>query len=124
MGKILETTYHDTVENITSFYGTLLDNSFYNLNDRKPVIVTYYNINKDYSSLDPGAKIAYDNIGDNTPLRFNKIDDFIIYGFNKIELQTEIEEFGYEANKIEGDCFVLPNTIVPTEGVTKQYIAA
>ena len=116
MGKILETTYHDTVEKVTSFYGSLIDNSFYNLNDRKPTIVTYYNIDRDYSSLDPGAKIAYDNIGDKTPLRFNRIKDFIIYGFNRIELQTSIEEFGYEADRISGECFVIPNTIKPIEG--------
>lgn len=116
MGKILETTYHDTVERITSFNKDLINNSFYTLNDKKPTIVTYYNINKELSGLDPGSKVAYDNIGDDSPLRFNKIDDFIIYGFTKIELQTENDEFGLEAEKVAGECFVLPNTIVPTEG--------
>ena len=116
MGKILDTTYHETIENITSFYGNLINNSFYDLNDKKPTIVTYYNINKSYSSLDPGAKIAYDNIGDKTPFRFNMIEDFIIYGINRVELQTAIEEFGTEAEKISGDAFILPNTIIPTEG--------
>ena len=116
MGKILETTYHDTIENITSFYGDLINNSFYTINDKKPTIVTYYNINKDLSSLDPGSKLSYDNIGKDTPLRFNKINDFIIYGFNRIELQTDNDEYGLEAEKITGDCVVLPNTIIPTEG--------
>lgn len=116
MGKIIETTYHNTVEDITSFYGTLLDTSFYSLNDKRPTIVTYYNINKEYSSLDPSAKIAYDNIGDSTPIRFNRIYDFIIYGFNRIELQNDIDEYGLEADKISGDAFILPNTIIPTEG--------
>lgn len=116
MGKILDTTYHETIENISSFYGSLIDNSFYDLNDKKPTIITYYNINKTYSSLDPAAKIAYDNIGDSSPLRFNRIDDFIIYGINRIELQTDLEEFGPEADKISGDAFILPNTIIPTEG--------
>ena len=116
MGKILDTTYHETIENITSFYGSLINNSFYDLNDKKPTIVTYYNINKSYSSLDPGAKIAYDNIGDSTPFRFNMIEDFILYGINRVELQTAIEEFGTEAERITGDAFILPNTIIPTEG--------
>lgn len=116
MGKILETTYHDAVEQVTSFYGTLLDHSFYELNDKRPTLVTYYNINKDYSSLDPGAKIAYDNIGDNTPLRFTRIENFIMYGINRIELQTEIDDFGIEAAKIEGDAYILPCSIIPKEG--------
>ena len=116
MGKIIETSYHDTVEKITGFNGKLLQNTFYVLNDKKPTIVTYYNINKEASSLDPGSKLAYDNIGKDTPIRFNKIEDFIIYGFDRIELNTDIDEFGIEADKITGDCFVLPNTIFPTEG--------
>ena len=116
MGKIIETTYHDTVDKITSFKDTLLDNSFYLLNDKKPSIVTYYNINREKSTLDPGSKIAYDNIGKDTPLRFNRIRDFIIYGLAKIELMTENDEFGLEAEKISGECYLLPSTIKPTEG--------
>ena len=116
MGKILDTTYHDAVEKITSFNTGLLNNSFYTLNDKKPTIVTYYNINNELSNLDPGSKLAYNNIGKDNPLRYNKIDDFIIYGFQRIELQTENDEFGLEAEKITGDAIVLPNTIIPKEG--------
>ena len=116
MGKIIETIYHDSVSNITSFGPAVLNNSFYMLNDKKPVICTYYNINKLKSSLDPGSKIPYDNIGNQTPLRFNKIDDFLLYGIDRIELQTDIDEYGIEADKITGDAYILPNTIVPIEG--------
>lgn len=116
VGKIIETTYHDTVGRITSFASDLLKNSFYTLNDKKPSIVTYYNINQVESTLDPGSKLAYDYIGDESPIRYNKIEDFIIYGFNRIELQLENDEFGLEAEKITGDMFILPNTIKPTEG--------
>lgn len=115
MGKIIETSYHDTVDKIIGFNNTLINNSFYSLNDKRPVIVTYYNINKEASTLDPGSKLTYDNIGKDTPIRFNKIDDFIIYGFNKIELNTENEEFGLESDKITGECYILPNTITPYE---------
>lgn len=116
MSKIIETTYHDTVDKLTSFYGDLINNSFYTLNDRRPTIVKYYNINKDYSSLDPGSKLSYDNIGKNTSLRFDLIEDFILYGINRAELQTEFEEFGLEADKVSGEAIILPNTITPTEG--------
>ena len=116
MGKILETTYHDSVEKITQFHGALIKNPFYSLSDKKPTIVTYYNINKEASTLDPGSKLSYDNIGKNSPLRFNKIDDFMLYGFTRIELNTENEEFGLEADKVSGECYILPNTIKPTEG--------
>lgn len=116
MGKILNTTYHDTVESVTNFYNTLVNNSFYTLNDKKPTICTYYNINKDFTSVDPGSKLAMDNIGDLSPIRYNKIEDFIIYGFNRIELNTNFDDFGLEADRIEGECYILPNTIIPYEG--------
>lgn len=116
MGKILNTTYHETVDKVTGMYNSLVNNPFYNWNDKKPTICTYYNINKDYSSLDPGSKIQYDNINDESPIRYNRIYDFIIYGFNRIELQTENSDFGLEASEISGDAYILPNTIIPTEG--------
>ena len=116
MGKIIETSYHDSVEKLTGFNTNLINNSFYNFNDKKPTIVTYYNINKEASSLDPGSRISYDNIGEFSSIRFNKISDFIIYGFNRIELQTENDEFGLEADKISDSCYILPNTIIPYEG--------
>lgn len=117
MGKILETTYHDTVEKVTGFYEDLVNNSFYVLNDKKPIIGTYYPINWEASSLDPGSKLAYNNIGPDSPLRFDEIKDFIFYtAGSKIELNTDNGEFGLEADKISGEFFVLPNTIVPKEG--------
>ena len=73
MGRILQTTYQDTVNQVTNFYSDLVNNPFYIYNDKKPVICTYYNINKDYSSLDPGSKIHMDNIGSDSPIRYNRI---------------------------------------------------
>jgi hypothetical protein len=116
LGKIIETNYHDTIEKVTGFSRDLINNSFYTLNDKRPIIVTYYNINKVASSLDPGSKLSYDNIGYNSSIRFNRITDFILYGPPRIELNTDIDEFGLEAEKITGELFVLPNTIIPIEG--------
>ena len=116
MGKILSTTYQDTVEKVTGFYNDLVNNPFYVINDKKPVLCTYYNINKEYSSLDPGSKLQFSNMGQDSPLRYNKVENMILYGFNRVELNTDNGEFGLEADKIEGDCYILPNTIVPTEG--------
>ena len=31
-------------------------------------------------------------------------------------MDTQNDEFGLEADRISGECFVLPNTIIPTEG--------
>ena len=95
LGKILNTTYTESVEKITNLYSDLVNNSFYYLNGKKPTLCTYYNINKDFSSLDPGSKIHFDNIGSDSPIRYNRIYDFLLYGFNRIELQTENGEFSF-----------------------------
>jgi hypothetical protein len=115
MGKFLNTTYHDSVENITDMYQNLVNNPFYQYSDKKPTIVTYYNINTDFSSLDPGSKLYMDNIGSESPIKYNRIYDTIIYGFNRIELNNNVGDFGVEADDIEGDCYILPNTFIPTE---------
>ena len=116
MGKILSTTYKDSVEKVTGFYNDLVNNPFYQFNEQKPIICVYYNINTDYSSVDPGSKLIMDNIGSESPLRFNRIYDFILYGFDKIQLQTDMDEFGLESDKITGECIVIPNNFIPTEG--------
>ena len=59
---MLNTTYRDTVEDVTGIYNTLIDNPLYQFNDKKPTLCTSYNINKDFSSLDPGSKLQMDNI--------------------------------------------------------------
>lgn len=116
MGKILTTTYKDSIEKVTSFYNDLVNNPFYQYNDQKPIICNYYNIDKTYSSLDTGSKLAYDILAKDCPLRFNRIYDLIIYGFNKIQLQSQIDEFGLESSEITGDCVLIPNNFMPTEG--------
>lgn len=116
MGKILTTTYKDSIEKITSFYNDLVNNPFYQYNDQKPIVCTYYNLDKTFSSLDTGSKLSYDNIGKDSPLRYNRIYDLVIYGFNKIQLSNEIDEFGLESANISGDCVLIPNNFMPTEG--------
>ena len=116
MGKILTTTYKDSIEKVTGFYNDLVNNPFYQYNDQKPIICTYYNLDKVYSSLDTGSKLSYTNIGENSPLRFNRIKELIIYGFNKIQLSSQIDEYGLESDNITGDCVVIPNNFMPTEG--------
>ncbi len=116
MGKFINTTYQNTVDNIVDLNKDLVSNPFYLFNNQKPTKVTYYNICLEKSTLDPGSELAYTNIGDMSPLRFNEIHDFYIYQFNRIELSLENGDFGQEGTPIEGDSYILPNTIKPMEG--------
>lgn len=116
MGKFLNTTYTETVDTVNTLYNTLLSSNLYKFSDKKPVTVDYYNINKDYTSLDPGSKLTMDYKNEDTSIRWNVIHDMVLYSFPHFELNINNDEFGLEADKFEGETFILPNTIVPYEG--------
>ena len=115
MGNFINTNYNKTIDNLVEGAKSRLNNPFYIYGDRKPTIVTYYNINHNASTLDKGTSTLYDDIGQNSSLRFNKIENFHLYGLEKINVNLDIGEYGLEA-PIEGEALILPNTIVPVPG--------
>ena len=117
MGKFVNTNYVDSIDNIIDVNKKLINNPFYLFNDKgRGFKVTYYNINKAQSTLDPGSKISYTDLGDNSPIRYNKIYDFLLFQLNKFEINLENGDFGLEAEPITGESYILPNTIVPMDG--------
>lgn len=116
MGKFINTNFSDAVNNVTETVRTFLNNPYYLFNDKKPTLVTYYNINGEKSTLDEGARINYSDLGDNCPLRYNRITDFVVYGIDRIALSLENGEFGLESGEITGDVVILPGTIEPYPG--------
>ena len=115
MGNFINTNYNKTIDNLVEGAKSRLNNPFYIYGDRKPTIVTYYNINHNASTIDNGSSTLYDDIGQNSSLRFNKIENFHLYGIEKINVNLDIGEYGLEA-PIEGEALILPNTIVPVPG--------
>ena len=117
MGKFIDTQRKDIVEGVTGFHRSLLDQNLYQFNTQgRGTKVTYYNINKDKSTLDNGSKLQYSDNGPDSPLKFNKIKDLYIYQVNRIEVSSDLTEFGPEANDISGESYILPNEFTPTEG--------
>ena len=115
MGNFINTNYNKTIDNLVEGAKSRLNNPFYIYGDRKPTIVTYYNINHNASTLDKGSSTLYDDIGQNSSLRFNKIENFHLYGLEKINVNLDVGEYGLES-PIEGEALILPNTIVPVPG--------
>ena len=115
MGNFINTNYNKTIDNLVEGAKSRLNNPFYIYGDRKPTIVTYYNINHNASTLDKGTSTLYDDIGQNSSLRFNKIENFHLYGLEKINVNLDVGEYGLES-PIEGEALILPNTIVPVPG--------
>ena len=115
-GKFINTTYYDTQDALVKMNEDLVKNPFYLYNDKKGTKVKYYNINTEKTTLDPGSKLAYTDIGSDSPIRFNVINDLYIYQFIKMELNFDNGEYGLENNDISGESYILPNTIKPIEG--------
>lgn len=112
----INTEYKNTVNSLVESRKSIINNPYYMYIDKSPTIVTYYTINKEKSTLDVGLKIVESNIGSNSPLRFNKINNFVLYGIEPMQLSLEIDEFGLSSSSVEGEAILLPNTIVPNPG--------
>lgn len=117
MGKFINTEYTNVMNSlIDGFKERLKSNNLYAWNDKNNTIVTYYNVNTDLTTLDTAALIAYDNKGAFSGIKFNKINNFMVYGLEKIALMMDTGDFGLEAVEISGDAYILPNTIIPYQG--------
>lgn len=112
MGTFSNTNYSKTVDSLVQGSQKRLDNPYYIFSDKKPTTVTYYNINIKKSTLDQGTRNTYDHIGENSPLRFNKIENFQLYGIDRIQIDYNLDEYGV-GSPVEGEALILPNTVIP-----------
>ena len=100
-----------TETTIPSSVKTMLNNPYYLFNDKTASIATYYNLNTTMTTLDEATRDNYGSLTANSPLRFNKVSGFYLYGITKIEPSLEIGEFGLEGDGVDGEVIILPNTI-------------
>lgn len=94
----------------------LLNNPYYLFNNSSQSVCNYYNINTTMTTLDESTRGNYGEISSDSPIRYNKINNFCIYGISKIEPSLETGEYGLESSDISGDAVILPNTIIPYPG--------
>ena len=114
--SLLNTSHSVMTQSVIDLQSDLLKNPFYLFNDKKGIPVDYYNINKNRSTLDDTLKLPYGLTDSESPLRFNLIHDFYLYGLDRIALSLENGDFGVESSDITGDAVILPDTITPYPG--------
>jgi hypothetical protein len=112
-GKFINTEYADTMTSLIDGFKQRLKNNFYQWNDKNNTLVTYYNININMSSLDKVTKLAYDTKGEFSGIKFNQVNNFMLYGIEKVALMIDNGDFGIEAAEISGEAIILPNTLIP-----------
>ena len=79
------------------------------------ILTTYYSQNDDSTTVDRGLQTIDQLFGKKSPLRYNKIKNLPLYGFGQAN-PDNTDEHQVEDINVEGDCILLPATIVP-----KQY---
>lgn len=115
-GKFTDTKYTKTIDSLVTSVKERIQNPYYKFSDKKPTKVVYYRQNTEKTTSDEVSEEIYQHIGDRSPVKFNKILDFYIYGFSRIETNASVGEYGLESDDIVGTIIVLPNTIVPMQG--------
>lgn len=113
MGGFTNTSHKMTMNSLVDGFKAKLDNPYYLFTDKKPTLVTYYNINSEKTTLDDASKQIYSPLGDDSPLHFNKIKDAYLFGIERMMTEVDIGDFGPEAGEIEGEAIVLPNSFIP-----------
>jgi hypothetical protein len=102
-----------TIDSLVEGFKAKMDNPYYLFSDKKATITNYYSQNIYLSTLDQASKLQYESIGSNSPLKYSLVKDMLIYGIERIVTELENGDFGLEANTIEGEGIILPNTIIP-----------
>jgi hypothetical protein len=121
MGKIIDNSQHlnatiqTYISKATTEYSTLLNSS--------PLFCTYYSKNHLESSYDKSIENFNELIGADSPIKFNKIDNFPLYKMDNASFSTEITDFGISGN-ITSTAIILPNTVkpLPDDVFTIQYL--
>lgn len=113
-GGFINTKYVDTIESLSQATREKINNPYYMYTDKKPTVCTYYNIDLKRTSTDESLGTVYSDIGANSPIKYNLIDDFILYGLPRIEADFEYNDMkGITSALAEGEAYILPNTIIP-----------
>ena len=113
----INTTYTDNVQSSIDTKLHIIKNERYLFTDKRATPVTYFNKDTSQSTLDEAAALEYSTIGENCPSKFNMIDNALLFGLDKINVQYDNDdELGIQANEIAGEAYILPNTFVPYVG--------
>ncbi len=104
----------NTVQSLTAASMALLSNPYAKWNDKKPTVVTYYNLDYKASTLDTGKKDTYDQLGKKSPLKYNRINNFVLYGLPRFPVDIDMSDYGPESQTIGGQALILPKTIIPS----------
>lgn len=108
-------TSDDIASNVIKTTSDVLNSKFtqFITGSSTPVLVTYYHIDETTSTADNGTETFDKVLGKNSPFRYNKIENFPIYGLKELIPTKEEIDMGLMDMSLDGEVIILPNTIKP-----------
>ena len=88
----INTTYTDNVQSSIDTKLHIIKNECYLFTDKRATPVTYFNKDTSQSTLDEAAALEYSTIGENCPSKFNMIDNALLFGLDKINVQYDNDD--------------------------------
>lgn len=108
MRRVVDANLQSYIEQGTAQYSRLFGKS--------PTFVTYYSVDPNASLADVNLGGAIQLIGPESPIKYQVIHDFPVYGISEADVSHAYDELrGIVSDGVRGDVYVLPGTIEPAE---------
>lgn len=114
MGYIQQS--NDIVKNSSQLLDNILSSNFNQFLQGlgQPVLVTYWNLNDTMSTTNTGTDTVDQNLGPDSPNRFNKIENFPLYGAVRELLPEIVQDDSLLDLELNCEAIILPDTIRPS----------
>lgn len=116
MAKILSVETSPYYEKQIEIYAKNKVGQFSKYLDKNPTFVEYYHINRILSRADIGSQSVKAEVGPSSPIRYNKIKEFPLYGLSELKPDLNYDENGLDVDLDLSGLIILPGTIHPTPG--------
>ena len=116
MAQILNVEKPQYINQVIDIYSKNKVGQYSKYLDKSPTFVTYYHINEALSRSDVGTGNIESELGERSPIRFNKITNFPMYNIPELRPDINYDETGYDIELDCNDLVILPNTIRPKAG--------
>lgn len=113
MGEIINT--RDLITNVVDMHDSILQSQYSRFLDKSPTMTTYFHINVVQSTVDLGSMNIERPLGDNSPLRYTKVNNFPLYGLEEAAFSLDEDEEGLDMN-FHSSAILIPNTLDPYPG--------
>jgi hypothetical protein len=77
-----------------------------------PVFATYYSKDRLATTEDQGLDTVMETIGSQSPVKYNRIAEFMLFGLDSLETTIEASDWG-PTTEYQGTAIVIPDTIHP-----------